>query len=90
MLVNVAHQGLVGDKFGPKFSQNPCNWGSKLVSRNSLLSRQTLYSKEFTKSDKIDDKIQDIDENIPNIDDSEAIRDLKSIGESKTLLKLWH
>ena len=57
-------------------------------SRNSLLSRQTLYSKEFTKSDKIDDKIQDIDENIPNIDDSEAIRDLKSIGESKTLLKL--
>ena len=57
-------------------------------SRNSLLSRQTLYSKEFTKSDKIDDKIQDIDENIPNIDDPEAIRDLKSIGESKTLLKL--
>ena len=43
----------------------------------------TLYSKKFTKSDKIDDKIKDIVENIPNIDDPEAIRDLESIGKSK-------
>ena len=69
-------------------AKTPAIEAPKLTSQNSLLSRQTLYSKEFTKSDKIDDKIQDIDENIPNIDDPEAIRNLKSIGESKTLLKL--
>ena len=69
-------------------AKTPAIEAQSSYSQNSLLSRQTLYSKEFTKSDKIDDKIQDIDENIPNIDDPEAIRDLKSIGESKTLLKL--
>ena len=39
---------------------------------------------EFTKNDKIDDTIQDEALNIPNIDDSEASNDPKSIGKSMT------
>ena len=44
----------------------------------------TFIPVEFTKRDKIDDIIQDEAQNIPNVDDSEAIKDLENTGKSKT------